>query len=583
MTKREIQILKLICGSSSVITGKIISQEINCSIKTVQQDIKNINNRLIELNFKDSQIISIKSAGYTFVGNVDIINHFNNQDDYRIKFIIKKFFEKEIVKLEDLSELMYVSLSTTKSDLVKVKQILSDKNIILEIKHKKGLIVQNNEYEIINCIIYLINTKNFSIYDFIDKSNEFEFFKYRNILLSIIKKENMFLADFEFNSLFDYIKVYLSRNEVYNLSKFIKNTLKYYNFERNEIENDNTLDQNISNIIDEFILELEISTNISLKNDDIFKSFLLNHIKNIYKRIKLNVYTEEEFVDINLKYPYAYELSKIILSKIEKVLLINIDKKELSTIAIHIASAMDRASNIELNRKFKVIIICSSGSGTSMLIKSKIKDEFRDNIEVLRIMPSYLINYIDSNSVDFLISTVDVKNSNIDIIRVSPIVNQTDIIKIRNYMKVQKIDKNINLEDIFDKDLFFKNECNLENKFDIIEFLVQKLVDEGILLHSEKDKYIEREKIGTTEIGNFISIPHALISKNTNKIATLILKDETNWEIGTVKIVFMIAIGFNDDYEEIFRKLYKNIDNNIKVSNIYKSKNYEEFIKNFKG
>ena len=119
MNTRSLNIIKILLNSVEPISSLILSQEIGCSRKTIQNEIKEINKEL-----KNSEIVSIRGIGYKLEGNIDDID-IKTSELYgynRIEYIIKKIInisstDKYTIKLEDLADSMYVSLSTIKNDL----------------------------------------------------------------------------------------------------------------------------------------------------------------------------------------------------------------------------------------------------------------------------------------------------------------------------------------------------------------------------------------------------------------------------------------------------------------------------------
>ena len=130
MNTRALSIIKILLNSVEPVSSLALSQEIGCSTKTIQNEIKEVNKEL-----KNCEIVSIRGIGYKIEGNLDDID-IKNSDLYdydRVEYIIKKIInlsstDKDTIKLEDLADSMYVSLSTVKNDLKEVKKILNEYN-----------------------------------------------------------------------------------------------------------------------------------------------------------------------------------------------------------------------------------------------------------------------------------------------------------------------------------------------------------------------------------------------------------------------------------------------------------------------
>ena len=74
-------------------------------------------------------------------------------------------------------------------------------------------------------------------------------------------------------------------------------------------------------------------------------------------------------------------------------------------------------------------------------------------------------------------------------------------------METGYVYEDVNIRDFFDRDLFFYD-LNLKNKEEILEFMSDSLLKKDIIDLEMKNSYFEREKIATTEIGNFVAMPH---------------------------------------------------------------------------
>ena len=430
MNTRALSIIKILLNSVEPVSSLALSQEIGCSTKTIQNEIKEVNKEL-----KNCEIVSIRGIGYKIEGNLDDID-IKNSDLYdydRVEYIIKKIInisstDKDTIKLEDLADSMYVSLSTVKNDLKEVKKILNEYNLKISSKHKQGICIEASEEDIIKFIINYSNKvdNSLNIKDFLNNNIIENLFSIKKILLDTLSYENMILTDNEFKNIVNYISIYLSRNNT-NQSDFIKEYIKKYKSKKEKpISEDEQL--LIRKAIKEFCRDLNIATSINLSHDKVFEECLFNHISNLYKRADLGINQYEITAgEIKLKYPFAFELGKIAKKRIEKNLNMEISEDEVENIALHIVGALERIDKRDEKKVYKTIIVCTSGVGTSMLIKSKLENIFKGKLEIIKVIPSYLIDYINVLDIDFVISTVEVNLENVNVIKVSPMLTDKEI------------------------------------------------------------------------------------------------------------------------------------------------------------
>ena len=584
---RALNIIEILKNSHDPVSSLALSEEIGCSTKTIQSEIKDINK-----NSKDGKIISIRGIGYKIEGSFDDIaipsQYLGNVDriDYIIKNLINLTTKPEnTVKLEELADSMYISVSTVKNDLKEVKSILKKYNISVVSKHKQGIAIQASEDDITSFILDICSKKDneLNLKDFLSEKVSNNIFNLKNIILNMLGREHLVLSDTEFKNLCSIIFIKLSRSNQ-DESEFIQAYIKDYIIQRELIMNDDKNKEKIIRAIKKFCKNLKIATSIDLSQDEIFETCLYNHINSIYKKMKLGINQYGVLpIDIRIKYPYAYELGKIAKKTIEEELGLKLDDEEISNIAVHVGGAIERSEHNQKKKVFKVIIVCVSGIGTSMLVKNKLEYLFEGKIDIVKIIPAYLIDYINVMEVDFIISTVDIKCERVPVITVSPLLNDNEVKIIEKFMKTGKMYKEVETRDLFDRNLFF-TDLDFNTKEEVIEYMGSQLVNQGVIDDEMKKSFFDREKIATTEIGHMVALPHGANGKILkNKIAVGILKNPIHWTLDDVRLVLILAIDKDEifDYEKLFSTIYKQVGSVSKVIGICENKSYEKFMKMF--
>lgn len=588
LSTRGLEIIKILKTLNHPVSSLALSKEIGCSTKTIQSEIKDINKQL-----EDTKIVSIRGVGYQLEGKIDEeefnSNYIGNID--RIEYIIKTMINLYLndncsIKLEELADSMFISVSSVKNDLKEVKEILNRYRVNIVSKHKQGLGIEASENDVIRCVVDLCNRRDneLVLQDFLSEEVSGSIFNLKNKILKSLYEEDLILSDIEFKNLCSTIYIKLSRINRCNFDNMIRSIIEKYKFIRESIMNDNANKEKITKAINSFCKNLKLATAIDISKDEFFIDCLYNHINNLIKKDKLgisnyNVVNNE----VKIKYPYAYELAKIAKKTIEGELNIEIGEDEVSNIAVHVGGAVERYSSNNKRKIFRVIIVCASGAGTSMLINTKIQQLFKGRIEVIKIIPSYLIDYINYLEVDFLISTTPIDFDKIPVINVSPFLTEKEIKIIEKFMDTGYVYEDVNIRDFFDRELFFTN-LDYKTKEEVLDFMSSALLEKDIIDEEMKCSYFEREKIATTEIGNMVAMPHGAKGNiKENKIVVGILKEAIDWEYGKVKLVIMLALNNEKilDYEQVFSSIYHKLDTTSKVVSICENKNYEKFINLF--
>ncbi|CEO06388.1 PTS operon transcription antiterminator [[Clostridium] sordellii] len=588
LNKRQLKIIEILKNSTEPINSKALATDIGCSTKTIQVEVKNINSTLEKV-----KIDSIRGMGYKLVGDIKSVDKLENNTNYndmdRISYILKQIltlYKNKTLKLENLADDMYVSLSTIKNDLKEVKDILKDYNLKIISKHKLGISLDGDIEDLKRCILESnIKYKDLSLEGFFTDYVKLNIGNIRLEILNNLQKENIILTDYEFNNIFNYILISLSIEENKDYKSYTKDYITNY---QNKFikENNKENKEKILNSIEKFTKNLKLATSIDLSNDRVFKEYLYRHIKSFCIKKDFGVNNQSIVAnEIKLKYPFAFELATIAKTTLEKDLNLEIDENETANIAIHIGGALQRSHENINEKSLKAIIVCASGVGTSMLIKAKLEAKFDKKIEILKVIPSYLIDYVKVLDVDFIIATVPVNIKDIPVINVSPFLDDKEIKIIEKFLDTGKIYYNINLSEIFNKELFF-TDLDFDNKFDVINYMSNILLQKDYIDEEMKNSYIDREKIATTEIGNMVAIPHGAKGKVfKNAVAIGILKNPISWEIGQVRLVVMLCLQKESilNYEDLFSNIYKRIDSIAKVISICESKKYDKFIAMFKN
>ncbi|MCQ4696314.1 BglG family transcription antiterminator [Paeniclostridium sordellii] len=588
LNKRQLKIIEILKNSTEPINSKALATDIGCSTKTIQVEVKNINSTLEKV-----KIDSIRGMGYKLVGDIKSVDKLENNTNYndmdRISYILKQIltlYKNKTLKLENLADDMYVSLSTIKNDLKEVKDILKNYNLKIISKHKLGISLDGDIEDLKRCILESnIKYKDLSLEGFFTDYVKLNIGNIRLEILNNLQEENIILTDYEFNNIFNYILISLSIEENKDYKSYTKDYITNY---QNKFikENNKENKEKILNSIEKFTKNLKLATSIDLSNDRVFKEYLYRHIKSFCIKKDFGVNNQSIVAnEIKLKYPFAFELATIAKTTLEKDLNLEIDENETANIAIHIGGALQRSHENINEKSLKAIIVCASGVGTSMLIKAKLEAKFDKKIEILKVIPSYLIDYVKVLDVDFIIATVPVNIKDIPVINVSPFLDDKEIKIIEKFLDTGKIYYNINLSEIFNKELFF-TDLDFDNKFDVINYMSNILLQKDYIDEEMKNSYIDREKIATTEIGNMVAIPHGAKGKVfKNAVAIGILKNPIHWEIGQVRLVVMLCLQKESilNYEDLFSNIYKRIDSIAKVISICESKKYDKFIAMFKN
>lgn len=647
INKRELKVISFLLDKDHHITGDEISNFIGVSSKTLRSYIRNINQELKKI---DCHIACIKGRGYIleisnrksfdnelfklYEEDISSNNFIPSTHEGRVIFIIKRLLLLELrdskgITHNELCDLLFIGLTTLKADLVVVRRKLKRFQIELLKDGIKGVALKGSEENIRSCISHYIFNRyendiiNLNSIEMIFEKSSIDKMEY--ILVCAIKKNNISITDISFYNLLIHILIAIKRVKNENtldrplFADELKETYEYkvareiadnifketkVKLPEEEIyyitqhlctrkiindsgENNLDLKDKYIAMVTEMLDHVEEVIGIDFTKDKSLIWSLAIHLKSAVTRIKYDMHIVNDMLsEIKKNYPFAYKISSIIAQYIEYIINKPVNDDEIGFICLHFAAALERIKNGKSKNKLKTLIVCASGLGTSMIISAKIKREFANNIEIVKIIPLNELVHVADNSYDIILSTIkiNVKEYRIEdkkIMYISPIFKPSDLSLLKEFIQENTEDHLLKFIEFTDEELFFP-EKNLNSKEDILDFMLNEMVKKSFIEEQDKEFFYKRENISSTEIGNLIAIPHAIdINPKISKVCILINKRPVKWEEENVRLVMLMSIEkeLYIEFENIFENLYSVLSDEESVSKLMNAKNYKDFIK----
>lgn len=485
MKKRTQEILlEIIKNDDTTISN--LAEKFNVSQRTIRNDLNSINDFLIINELSPISLINngriekkddIKVA-YELISDKDLYTYKLSKEERKIMISILLIESSEYITLSKIADTLYVSRATIINDLNNVKEYLKSGNLTVLSHANKGLRVEGFESDKRNFLlkailsdkdyknlIYSVNKENVLIDSEMDKIhkiiNEQEHYhetyltdssynKLKNYIMisisrlrrgemiehqDIICEETHSMAKDILKYISQYCNVMTTADEEAYLSKFL-NGLKYL---KKEKENSNESMVKIQFITRQFVEGVSHDLKINLNDDYDFYLNLSNHLESIFRAKNYN-FPQNEFIDeVVSKNPDIVAATNKNIDVIEKYAQRKISDIEIAYITIHICAAIERKKKQEI--AFHVILVCNGGVGTSQLLQAKLKTHY--NFQIVDIVSAHDENNIISKNADLIISTVPLKNADIDHVIVSPLFTDEDYIRVGS--KIDEIRSNRNI------------------------------------------------------------------------------------------------------------------------------------------
>lgn len=657
--KKEKAILEVFLENKDrFITSKTIANKLIVSDKTIRTYIKRLQPILLE---NGSTIISKQGNGYKLNINCKIKfdtflrkNIYNNSlkieelklnesKDRQYYILNKLFFEKTYVLFDDLSEELFVSRSTLSNDFSEIRKILKMYQLYIVSKANKGVYIDGDE---INKRYFIMNYffgENFitSINKYIDDTvffNEISSEELTRIILDECKIAKLKLSDYIIQNLVLYIALAIKRNKdgfklsnvkidemtncknelivakrildrttLYNCIEFSKEEVNYIalTLMANSVFNKSQTNSRLVKEIKDILVNIEEDTGYPMADDKQLINGLVSHFDTFLMRLKYKIYLINPMIDsIKDKYNLYLEFTKKYLKDMPILKDFIISDNEWAYICLHFMAAIQRYKE---NKKIKVLIVCSTGYGSSQMLKARIDKEFKQNIDVVGIVGYYELDDKNLNlkKIDLIISPIDLSTNifNIPFIQSSVFLNDEEINKIKDFIE-KKLEFNYESDFYNNKVLSIEKKELLINKFfneDCFTIIKEEVTNEDVvknlislLQKYEDDNYsnimieqvTQREYLSSTAFSDEIVVPHPAKSvSDKSRIAVAIIPDGLKWneKLTNIKFIFLLSTSKFDNkgLNKITQAIVKMVDDKSLKKQLLECKNFYDFKSKF--
>ncbi|MCM3118361.1 BglG family transcription antiterminator [Neobacillus sp. MER 74] len=633
VSKRQKDIVLSLMKEKEPVTAEWIAKELGVSDRTIRTEIKELQSQSTSLGI---MIESVRGKGYLldikdtevfeqeFISNAnDAINEsqsdFSEQEN-RVLYMLKRFLlEKEPIKLESLEEELFVSKPKLQNDLKIVRELLENYHLKLVTRPHHGSQAEGDEYMKRLCFSNYILRRNSNLN--ID-SHSFQLLDqnlFERVKETIMKKVNEYkieVSDIALENLATHITIGCNRIEKgfvienleqdligkYPFEKIVANEIVKevedftgLEFPKSEIDyiivhllgtkliHKNTLNEfskfdELGTIIQCMLERLKTELNWNFQDDSEFIQALTLHIRPAMNRLRYNMNIRNPLLEeIKRKYPSAFEGAAIASRCIDDYLEREVGEHEIAYIALHIGVALERMKTRQKKAK-RVLVVCASGVGSARLLFYRLRNEFNDELDIVATTNYYQLKEYDLSSIDFIISTIPVKEEiGVPVLVVNTFLGEGDIANIRKGVSSGK-----ECQSYLDRSKVFIHK-DLKDKESVIRFMCDELYKQKLVSKDYVNLVLEREAVAPTSFGNLVAIPHPLTPET----------DETFWTVCTLKrpiewtdkhrVQFICLLNIRkvpeSDLDSMYKRLIALVENSTTVQKVIKSESAEEIIK----
>lgn len=476
MRKRSTEILeKLILSNSKSMEVKKLITTYRISLKTLRTDVNEINDFLLEakmsptkLNEKEKLILLEKDIMkiQDRLNHMDTYSYKMSREERQIYIIAELLMSQDYITMQNLAKKLNVSRNTILNDFETVKDYCLAFNVNVLMKSSKGIKIECDQKDRNNLLMQIFHDLED---DYMEKSFFHQLIQRKlgmKIPLEMIKEDlreymeqqHMLVSD----RVFSYVSIYLfvilnrkinkkrrtvekltgdtasdnllnwfadkyevsiNKNDVKDFGRYMKQHDFNISSEQKEIN-----DVELYGIIVYFLQMAGEDIECSLQSDTVLIESLLEHIR-----------TLKNWEDYDFEMPLSDELPipKEILEKtieknsiiLERYLGYPLTKEMKESIMIHICAAFVR--NLEYLNLLEVLIVCPGSMATGKYLEAQVKNYF--DFRVAAVIPSRDVEeFLKSNKIDFVISTVNVRSESVPCVKVQAQLTMNDINAIQN-------------------------------------------------------------------------------------------------------------------------------------------------------
>ncbi|MFP1687431.1 BglG family transcription antiterminator [Listeria innocua] len=481
LTKTERALINLFLTKNDFLTANQLALMLEVSSKTIYRKIKNINSATDEKEI----IISEKGRGYKLNYKAYIQAKLETTSDIfgytpserREKILLQVLFKSpKYLNIAKLYEGYYVGYNSIKNDFALLNQSIEKYHLALE-KKQKEIRVVGTEENIRIAINEVINNLDLSSYD--DLKTEYSNLNNADVQfivrqMEIIENKLMISIPYPYDiNIFSHLYILINRfrqgeveefdetNETYlvtneklhtiaveaieSIEQYLKmklpkretfNFLQYLISSRfnHEIE---LISSNVLPIVEEmtdFYIN-QVASKIDMPiNKKQLKIELLSHMKPMVNRMNHQINIKNNLLsDIKLEYGQLFDIIKETARDVAETFRLNtISDDEVGYITIYFAKHIEESPLVK-----RIIIMCSSGIGTSELLKVKVQKAFPD-VEIVDVLSStrFKNSLQDYQNIDFILTTINAESTKeIPSLLVSAMFTEKDKMMVKKLME----------------------------------------------------------------------------------------------------------------------------------------------------
>lgn len=302
------------------------------------------------------------------------------------------------------------------------------------------------------------------------------------------------------------------------------------------------LDEEVMEIIEEMLLRIKEKYGLDLTRNLDLILMLGIHTLPLLKRVKYKIALKNPLLgEIKSNLYFAYEMALCACSVINERFHCTLSQDEIAYYALSLKVAMDELRN---HRKKNVLLVCSSGRGSTQLLKYDFQKKFGEQLERVETCNLFELDKLDLSSFDCVFSTVPVQRKlPVPVFRIKYFLDDDSEKLVHRVLCTQS--KAERVKSYFKRNMF-QGCLKADSKKEALESIVKEAEKKQELPEHFLEAVLRREQLEDTQLAPLVAMPHpdGAIVKN-ELISVNVLQKPVFWGKNEVQLVILIALSPN--------------------------------------
>ena len=615
---------------SQTFTARQLADALHISEKTARERLKTLD---WELKKNGAHILSRSGKGYQFrivdperfaIWREDVLRQTQaipSTAQERFDYILRRIlYADDFVKLDDLTNEMYISRTTMTADMKQVRQYLQLHNLMLMQRPGHGVCVAGAEFDIRNCKVNERLRQGLLNDDPRKASPACQ--QIVDVLVSSLRVCELSLAKSAFYSLLTYISVAAARireGRMLNFSPEFQMTIFQQSNPKSiavankigrelfspdgcvstedeitglilqiqsrdiftldkQAADDQGKDGRLENLARDMLTKVLEIHGLDLTEDEELLASLVQQLIPFELRMKYDIPATNPLLEqIKQDYALAYYIASSACLALEPICAKVVPDAEIGYFAVIFELALQKSESA--SRK-NILVVCVSGQATAKLFMYRYQRAFAPFVEHIYTCSAFQINTFDFEGlkIDYVFTTVPLHLTlPVPVFQVSQLPSDQEIDRC---CRILRGEGERFCQEFF-KSQMFCGEIDAASKEDALAQMCQIVERSRPLPAGFLESVLAREKMGQTDFGNLVAIPHPDRIFNAEKfVSVAVLKRPVWWGHNDVQVVLLISLEQNDpDATRFYQTVSRLIGSPAAVQRLIKDPSFSTLLK----